>query len=463
MSAQFYLTILTFLGLTIGFAGGLISQLTRTSKEDEHGKKVLTPAGRVAMMISILGFTGSFGSELIRTSAKIEADRQTDLDKKEKRRLALEEEEWRKRSSGLTSEIYANTKKQLAQNRINLEEMLTGFSDSQRSILETRLAIGEARQRVLTDNLLRETRLYGRLSATAAPLLRLTLRLTIEAPPRRLAKLVQDGAAHASEIFQSPEYVDLNEHHNVDGEDDVAMLRAETYRSAVMPVVGWLGTGNLSSKEGFLFVGFDEQISALSGVGWVAPEAWEESRTIEEFLDDQVPWLPSGMEVGADGLDWLNTRGDRGRRLPPQVTTAVARNALTLTIDIPQTSLATAIWRYSDAFLRTAVLPNDIYLISWTPTKEGAAPDVEAPVLPINSKKLHDSVVYLARHPNRPVTGHWPAALRLEVVPNGINEIGTFYELVPVASAEIFDGPRDDDYGGFVRIWHGRRGDPPRR
>ena len=61
LAPQTYLSILTFLGLVLGFAGGAVSQLKKTSIDvDGTNEKRLTSFGKLALAISIIGFAGSF-------------------------------------------------------------------------------------------------------------------------------------------------------------------------------------------------------------------------------------------------------------------------------------------------------------------------------------------------------------------------------------------------------------------
>lgn len=134
VATQTYLSVLTFLGLAVGLGSGLISQLKRTSVDiNGTNEKRLTSAGKLALAISLIGFAGSFASELLKSAIASQQERDS---KKEKD----EEKKWKDRSNELSAEILRNTTKAL--------------EDS----LQTRFAITNTGQKVLTDNVNRTRR-----------------------------------------------------------------------------------------------------------------------------------------------------------------------------------------------------------------------------------------------------------------------------------------------------------------
>ena len=128
LNPQIDLKVLTFLGLAIGVASGLISQLTRTSEDvKDTNKKRLTPFGKLALAVSIVGFAGSFASEIFKNA--IETTETADRKRREE-----DERLWEERSTKLSAEILKNTKKALTDG------------------LEIRFQVQDSKQKVIADN-----------------------------------------------------------------------------------------------------------------------------------------------------------------------------------------------------------------------------------------------------------------------------------------------------------------------
>jgi hypothetical protein len=87
----------------VGLTAGLISQLRKTSIDIEGtNQKQLTSFGKLAFAISLIGFTGSFASELLKSAISPE---------QEKSQKAAKEEDaiWKARSAALSAEILKET------------------------------------------------------------------------------------------------------------------------------------------------------------------------------------------------------------------------------------------------------------------------------------------------------------------------------------------------------------------
>jgi hypothetical protein len=45
--------------------------------------------------------------------------------------------------------------------------------------------------------------------------------------------------------------------------------------------------------------------------------------------------------------------------------------------------------------------------------------------------------------------------LRLQIIPNGIEQISKTYDLSLSSEGDIMEGSRGDEPRGYVRLWHG--------
>ena len=136
MDPQTYLRVLTFVGLIVGSMGGLVSQLTKTSVDvDGTTRKRLTTPGKWALIISLLGFAGSFSSELLKSSIqaqeKAQAQFAMDLQKERQRQDDL----WKSRSSEIAQNIFQKTTSALQTSEKNLTETIEGFEREQNNIV----------------------------------------------------------------------------------------------------------------------------------------------------------------------------------------------------------------------------------------------------------------------------------------------------------------------------------------
>ncbi|HEX8263111.1 MAG TPA: hypothetical protein VF547_09585 [Allosphingosinicella sp.] len=457
MSPNDQLSILSGAGLLITFSGVLISQLTRVSVDGEGNRKVLTPTGRLAIAISVIGLFGAVASEALRASIRWQSEKAAAVKAAVEEQRRLDDEAWKTRSEQLATAIFGNTETQLDRTERNLREMLAGFSANQESIFRTQLAVVEARQRVLADNLLREARLYGRLSAASSPLFRLTLELEIGRAPPELLAAVRHGLRHSRDFFKDSSYIDLNEHHNIDSRDDMAMARRELYRQAVQPVLSWIANDSIQSAQSVMIVSLDDQFSAVSAVGWAhGPPLGDEDNSALFNYEKDFSWVPSGLLGGP--LEWNAALGAGDQSHYPAVDVRVAGSSIFLRADVSPAALDRAITRYAKASATTATLPDQLFVLFWSPVPPGETKPFDPPKLPLDSKGVHDVARYVAsggRTRSSSPPGTWGRSLRIRLIPNGVEAIAKTYRLRPTGDGELFDGIRDDEYGGYLRAWRG--------
>jgi len=470
MNPQTYLTVLTFVGLVVGSVGGLISQLTKTSVEiDGTMRKRLTSPGRWALAISLLGFGGSFASEMLKSSLQAQERAQAKLEAGLKAQKEKEDGEWKNRSAQLQSEILTGTK-------AALKESIDGFKKEQEAFLKTKLAIAESRQRVLTDNLMHETRLYGRLSDTGTPLVTMTIELTIDNVPTQIRQQVVKGINAAKASTSEPWYEDLSLHHNTGPEDDLALPQSVMDQRVIQPFIDWVGAEQFhpdlnwkdkvqtQQAQGILAFSLDKHFSALVCVGWVSgPDIFRKEVTPEGSSVTETS-LPSGVLIGDEiefRLSWLKPSGSykRTKAIRPPIKVEVVKNSLVLTIEITRLALDDSLIRYAQNSFTTAALPDTVGLFSWTPSSDGHEGVYGNPqLLPFDPMEVHSGIPDLDRQrrakSSRPPV--WLRRMRLRIIPNGIKEISKTYDLTFSAADDIMEGPRDDDPRGYVRLWHGR-------
>lgn len=121
----------------------------------------------------------------------------------------------------------------------NLKNTIDGFKKEQANIVQSKLDL-------LSDNLLRETRLYGRLSASVNPLTSLTVRLRVSDVPKAIIRELWKGMEMTEDVFNEPWYVDLIDHHNVAADDDKSLSTALYNQQVVQPFINWLGGDGFS-------------------------------------------------------------------------------------------------------------------------------------------------------------------------------------------------------------------------
>jgi hypothetical protein len=439
MSPQTYLSVITFVGLAVGFAGGVLSQLRKTSVDvDGKNERKLTAFGKLALAISVVGFVGSLASELLKSS--IEAQQARDA-----QNAKMEEERWKTRSTELAAEILRNTK--------------TALDES----LKTRFEIADSREQVLHDSLVRETRLYGRLSATSAPLTSMKLRLIVEGLPSNVRTVITKEIAHAKASVNSEDFQDLLLHHNADADDARALIQSVLNQGAIQPFIRFLAGDEFSKKESLLVISLDKSYSAIVCVGWVQkPDAME--------LEDGKSVLPSGILIGDEienvGSPFGSNESAAARkyRNRPHVDISVEHNSVVLSLTLDLLSINDSILRFAGESARSAALSDDIEFFAWAPASPLYADCPacnEYDVLPIAKKRVANTIreAVLRSHgeqfpsPKSP----WLRNIKVEIIPNGVDLISKTYRLTPYAAGDTQEGPRGDDENGYVRLWHGHK------
>lgn len=470
MDPQTYLRVLTFVGLIVGTMGGLFSQLTRTSVDvDGTTRKRLTAAGKWALAISLLGFAGSFSSELLKSSIqaqeKAQAQFATNLQKERERQDDL----WKSRSSELAQNIFQKTTSALQTSEKNLTETIAGFEREQNNI-------AESRERVLSDNLMHETRLYGRLSDTGTPLTTMTIKLTIDNVPAAIRQKILQGSRTAEASTSEPDYQDLADHHNTGPEDDVALVQSVMDQKVIQPLINWVGADQFDPElnwkdekksaqaQGILAFSLDKHFSALVCVGWVSKP--------DIFIKEQTPrdqpvtnsLLPSGVLIGDELEFFLSAYGPPSRSykrtkvIRPLIRVSVVKNSLVLTIELTRASLDDSLIRYAQNSFTTASLADTVELFSWSPSNDGQEGTYGNPdLLPFDPVEVHSGIPSLDLEKDAE-SSQVPARLRrmrLQIIPNGIEKISKTYDLTFSSAGDIMEGPRDDYPRGYVRLWHG--------
>lgn len=470
-----YLTVLTFVALLIGLAAGVVSQIAKTSDNVEGSNiKRLTTAGKLALGISLLGFCGSLSSELLkvyiadaqRRADDIEADR-----KKEQQRI---ENEWRQRSEQLLNAAVSKADE-------NLRHVIEGFKQEQNDFLRQRLDAAAQQQELLNDNLIRETRLYGRLSAASTPLTKLTIRLVVDSVPADIRARLQSGIEAAKQRPKQADFQDLLEHHNADDGDERALVRSEMDQRAVQPFITWLATGKFEMKQSMLLIGLDDHFSAIACVGWIkSPDLFdpvyhhEEKKPAGKKGKDAAPKgkdaapkkvtkLPAGIVIGKEiewGLSYEPDTRDyaRARSARPASTIEVSGETVILALDFDHLALSDALLRYAPTSMTTASLPDRVIFAAWSASSTGD-PDSAFPLveLPFSSAAIGESLIGLnatkvapGKRPN------WGSGVRLEIVPNRVGEIAKKYDFAAVAGDDLMEGSRGDESHGYARLWRGQ-------
>jgi hypothetical protein len=466
MNPQTSLTLLTIVGLIVGSIGGLISQLSKTSVEvDGTTRKRLTSAGKWALAISLLGFTGSFASELLKSSVQAQQRAQAEFDVKLKKERERQDDLWKTRSDEFARKIFDKTTSALNRSEQTLTETINGFEKEQEDILNTRLDIADSRQRVLSDNLLHETRLYGRLSGAGTPLTTMTIRLIITAVPSEVRQKLVKGLAAAKASTTEPWYVDQETYHATDRHTDQSLIQSVMDQKVIQPLIGWIGTDEFNPDldwkmkdqavkgQGILALSLDRHYSALACVGWVSepdifrPEKAPKNRPVTTSL------LPSGVLIG-DEIEFPRSKPShsytREKTNRPAIKVDVVKDSLVLTIELTRLSLNDSLIRYAKNGGTTAALPDNVEFFSWSPSGEAAR-------LPFDPVEVNDGIPGLDKQPKTVPSQipSWFRRMRLQIIPNGIDEISKTYDLTFSSAGDIVEGSRDDDLRGYVRLWHG--------
>jgi hypothetical protein len=423
MAAPTYLTVLTFVGLVVGLIGGLIAQVTKTSVDvDGTAKKRLTSSGRLAIVISLIGFAGSFASELLKASIAAQQDRDSQNAKKE-------EAIWKERSTNLTAQILMNT---------------TSALDG---ILKTRFESERRFHTILSDSLMRETRLFGRLSAAGTPLTSMTVKLILEHVPISIIDAVQKGMTDAESSAENSElYRELDEQRYSLNNDDFWMLRqSEMDKKVIQPFITLLARDQFLSAQGILVFGLDKRLSAIAGVGWV------------RALENEKRVLPSGVLIGGQ-IEWCpSVHCSQPQRNRPEVSIDIVKDSIVLSLYLGLTSLDDGLFRYSQKAATLAALSDDVEFISWSPSDGAVKEDETFYKLPFDDAKVNPNVVPVEFRKDQAWIGKkpmWMRRMKLQIIPNGAEQISKTYHLTLSAGGYPEELDNEDEFG-YVRIWHG--------
>lgn len=147
--AEAWSNVLAVAGLAITFASGVVSQICTTSKEDS-GRKVLTPAGQLALLISAISLAGSIGGFALHISidnkAKTDAEEARTADEQRQK----DEAAWMRESGVLSKKIYDQTSNELQKSDAALKVTLDKFAAEQAQIARTNLQVQLERVRALS-------------------------------------------------------------------------------------------------------------------------------------------------------------------------------------------------------------------------------------------------------------------------------------------------------------------------
>jgi len=424
MTPETYLRILAFLGLIVGLAGGLVSQLTKTDSDvPGSNKKVLTPFGKLALAISIIGFAGSFVSELLKAVIEREAKIRKADDLK-----------WQHRIEDYSKDILSQTK-----------EAVANASAAQQEALKSQLRTAQSEQKILNDNLIKETKLYGRLSAASAPLTTLEIKLVIPDVPPEIINQIKKGESDAYDSVQDD--IRHREWIPPTPEQDAISIQYIVDNKFVQPFISFMDTDKFVSKEGLLAFSFDNEFSSILCVGWISrPEVFE--------IEGGKSLLPSGI-MTPEG-----SRTPRKKVYSPEVHIRAVKDSVELSISLGGAALEDGILRYSPNVLATASMPIDIKMFAWTVAETKDGPYYRE--LPFDTK----SILWVVRDKDLPFEYQdqwvndlpkWMRNMRLEVIPNGVEQISRRYAMTPSTSDDL-------SYVGYLinghlRIWHGHASD----
>jgi hypothetical protein len=418
-----YLSILTVLGLVLGFVGGAISQLKKTSSDvDGTNSKKLSSFGKLAFAISIIGFAGSFASELLKSA--IAAD-----DKRTSAKQLEDDAKWKDRSEKLSSDILNKTESNLS------------------TLLETKLAVSEAKQRLLNESLLRETRLYGRLSAVTAPLSSINITLTIQHVSPVLIASLGDIYEKALYTVQHDwpyvrDWIPLTERQEEEETQALASQRS------IQPIIGLLAGYGFKQSHGVLVLTLDNSVSTLFCIGDI-------STSDVRSRVDALRQLPSGISIDEYPEE------KREKQNKPKVDVSVIKDSVVIRFDLTSDAINDALLHYSSVNRINASLPSAPSLFIWTPfnpvdTVHYAEYALDLPFYPGDAETFRDAdtidIRYSGRDRSDTFAGKlpWMDHMRLEITPNGVEEISKVYDLTPFSEGGL------KGVHGFARIWHGK-------
>jgi hypothetical protein len=481
MNPQTYLTVLTFLGLGIGTIGGLFSHLTKTS-EDVEGtmRKRLTTPGKWALAIALLGFAGSFTSEMLKSSIQAQEHTQTKIDKTLKDQNEKENKDWQTRSENLQGAIKFDTTAALQLSEKSINQTIDGFQKEEAAIIESR-------ERLLRDNLLREVSLYGKLSAAGTPLTSLTITFIVENVPEEIRSRLQKEISDAPAVLDEDWVEDLFLHHNIDDDDARELVHKRIYEQAIQPFIDFLATGNMGREHALLVLSLDRRYSALACLGWVdeSDDQWTEEIS-SGANGATTSLLPSGIlegeEINSNQYGPGGAQLSRKRSLRPSLEIEVKGTSVLLTMDLMLRSLGDALLRYPADSPATAGLSDHIEFFTWSPTPEGEMTDQDwpQPKLPFDTISVRRALTDVELYKDHRQVPDWRDAdddertkwakgnatwvrnapswmhrISVRIVPNGVEQVGKTYRLRLSSSGFPIEGTREDEPRGYVQIWHG--------
>lgn len=175
---QSTLTLITFGGLAASFAGGLLSQFFKSAIEvDGTIRKRLTPAGWLALGVSMVGLFSSVASELIRLTIQHQSDVQSQTAALQRQALEQQERHWRDDTSRLLGAAKSDIEH-------NLDNTIEGFQASNKKLVQTQAELLESKQAVLRDSLQRAKEII----LAGQPLTSLNFKLAFRSASERMRR-----------------------------------------------------------------------------------------------------------------------------------------------------------------------------------------------------------------------------------------------------------------------------------
>lgn len=186
MDSQPTLTAFTIAGGVTTFVGAVLSQMFKASREVE-GRivKRLTPAGWLALGVSLVGMSGTIASELLRVSIREESERAGQIAEKQRKALLEQEARWRRDTSAMLALAKGDIEK-------NLNRTIAGFQASNFRFTEARTQLLASKQSLLADSVRRTNQII----IAGQPLMSLDVRWSFtSASPKLLGAIRADEAA----------------------------------------------------------------------------------------------------------------------------------------------------------------------------------------------------------------------------------------------------------------------------
>jgi hypothetical protein len=178
MNAQDTLKVISICSATVGFISGIGSQLWKSSVEvDGQVKKRLTRAGWVLAAISLIGFSGTAASELLRINVRHNEELQARTKTEQEQLLREQETRWRDEMQRMLLATKADIE-------TNIANTLKGFQQSQAQIADSKQSLLEATLRHTAE-----------IVVASRPLTSLSFRWQFSSGNRGLWQTMKDGAA----------------------------------------------------------------------------------------------------------------------------------------------------------------------------------------------------------------------------------------------------------------------------